>query len=134
MVKLYNIGVDTAKKSVVPRLLISTPGPGYCHFPMARNKEYFRQITAEHKTTIYKGRRKREGWERLSGRRNEALDMRVYAYAGLCSWLAESNTLEALWAQNQSRTKDGLYTETKPRADEFAPDDHWGGGGSEHWR
>ncbi|NCN28723.1 hypothetical protein GW915_14260, partial [bacterium] len=29
------------------RLKIESPGPSYCHFPMERDMEYFKQLTAE---------------------------------------------------------------------------------------
>ena len=54
--------------------------PGTCHFPQY-GEEYFRQLTAERLVTrIVKGF-PRGSWEKEAGRRNEALDCRVYARA-----------------------------------------------------
>jgi phage terminase large subunit GpA-like protein len=54
--------------------------PGACHFPQY-GEEYFRQLTAERLVTrIVKGF-PRGSWEKEPGRRNEALDCRVYARA-----------------------------------------------------
>jgi phage terminase large subunit GpA-like protein len=58
-------------------------GPGYCHFPMIRDAEYFKQLTAEAVVTrFHKGRPIRE-WKKRDSDRNEALDCRVYALAAL---------------------------------------------------
>ena len=82
-VDVYIVGVDQAKSIIYKRLRITAAGPGCCHFPIGRSTEYFRQITSEKMMTRYfKGFPKRE-WVKESGRRNEALDCRVYAFAAL---------------------------------------------------
>jgi phage terminase large subunit GpA-like protein len=82
-VDLYIVGTDNAKTVVMKRLGITSPGPGYCHFPAGRDVEWFRQLTAEKVVTKFvKGFPKRE-WKKDDGRRNEALDCRVYAFAAL---------------------------------------------------
>jgi len=74
------IGVDEAKITIHRRLQISTPGPGFMHFPEDRDAEWFAQLTAEKLTTRYqKGFPIRE-WIKTRPR-NEALDCRVYAMA-----------------------------------------------------
>ena len=79
-VRLFGVGVDTAKELLFSRLRISDVGPGYCHFPMSRSDEYFRQLTAEKVVTKYhKGFARREFVKTRP--RNEALDVRVYAMA-----------------------------------------------------
>lgn len=80
-VDLFIIGVDNGKHAVMNRLRIKDPGPGYCHFPQGRDPEWFRQLTSEKLVTSYKKGRPTRKWELQSGRRNEALDCRVYAYA-----------------------------------------------------
>jgi phage terminase large subunit GpA-like protein len=80
-VDLYIVGVDNAKSVVMKRLRIDAPGPGYCHFPAGRDVDWFRQLTAEKVVTKFvKGFPRRE-WKKDDGRRNEALDCRVYAFA-----------------------------------------------------
>ena len=55
-------------------------GPGYYHFPIGIDEEYFQQLTAEKQVTKYvKGYPKLE-WVKV-GPRNEALDCEVYCYA-----------------------------------------------------
>lgn len=79
-VPLYPVGVDTLKEIHVSRLSIEDEGPGYCHFPSSRDKEYFDQLTAERRvTTFLKGTSKRV-WKKMR-KRNEAMDVRIYAIA-----------------------------------------------------
>ncbi|MBF0371750.1 MAG: phage terminase large subunit family protein [Magnetococcales bacterium] len=82
-VPLFIVGVDACKEAVYARLQLEEAGPGYCHFPMNRDAEFFKQLTAESVVTRYhKGRPIRE-WKKKDKDRNEALDCRVYAMAAL---------------------------------------------------
>lgn len=79
---LYHIGTDTVKNLIFGRLKIENSGPGYMHFPMEYDEEYFKQLVAEKKIT-----KKRMGfeyteWEKTRAR-NEALDVKVYSIAAL---------------------------------------------------
>ena len=55
---------------------------GYCHFPKDYPDEYFKQLTSEDRLPGDKFRL-------VPGRRNEALDCRVYAMAAGASFIAE---------------------------------------------
>ena len=80
-IDLYPVGVDQAKSIVLKRLKITEQGAGFCHFPATRDVDYFRQLTSEKMVTKFvKGFPRRE-YHKLDGRRNEALDCRVYAFA-----------------------------------------------------
>lgn len=80
--RLYPIGVDTAKEVIYGRLRVTDPGHGYFHFPMERDREYFLQLTAEKQVTRFtKGVARRE-WIKTRAR-NEVLDCTVYALAAL---------------------------------------------------
>jgi len=84
---LWIVGVDTGKEWLYAHLKISEPGPSFCHFPISDQYElgYFEQLTAETcRVRYHKGFAHRE-WTKKPGGRNEALDARVYAYAGLQS-------------------------------------------------
>lgn len=82
-INLFAIGVDGAKEAMYARIRKETLGAGYCHFPIDRDVVYFEQLTAERlKTRYYRGFPQRYWWK-PDGRRNEALDCRVYAYAAL---------------------------------------------------
>ena len=81
-VKPEMIGVDEAKITLYRRLMNKVQGPGYCHFPVGRDEEYFAQLTSEKLVTrFHKGRPVREWIPQRA--RNEALDCRVYAHAAL---------------------------------------------------
>ena len=85
-VPLYIIGVDTAKEVLYSRLLKTEAGPGYCHFPNQEppySEQYFEQLTAEKLISKTAHGIPRPVWELPSGKRNEALDCRVYAMAAL---------------------------------------------------
>ncbi|ABK45313.1 phage terminase GpA [Magnetococcus marinus MC-1] len=87
-VPLFIVGVDACKEAILSRLRIEEPGPGYLHFPMQRDGDYFKQLTAESVVTRYhKGRPIRE-WKKRDSDRNEALDCRVYAMAALQGLIA----------------------------------------------
>lgn len=81
-VQLWPVGTDTAKSTVYARLKNTDPGTRYIHFPIGLDDDYYRQLTSEKYVTRYdkQGKPKRE-WILPSGRRNEALDVTVYALA-----------------------------------------------------
>ncbi|MGE3175907.1 MAG: phage terminase large subunit family protein [Vicinamibacterales bacterium] len=113
-VPLYTIGVDTAKSLIMPRLLVTEPGPGYVHFPRDEwaDPELFEQLTSEvlvkrftHgiPTTFWRKRRPR----------NEALDCSVLALAALR--LLHPN-LEAIAQALSATAPDGTPVGPGPRA------------------
>lgn len=81
--KPFIVGVDAAKEVVTARLRLAEPGPGYCHFPVGRDLDYFRQLAAERLVKSYRRGVVVREWRKDPGVRNEALDCRVYAYAAL---------------------------------------------------
>ena len=77
-VLVFPVGTDTAKDTLFGRLEIEEPGPGYCHFPREREREYFEQFAAERPVTRYRRGQPYRVWEKVSGgARNEAIDLRV---------------------------------------------------------
>lgn len=83
-VRLFAIGVDTAKERIYSRLKITEPGAGYCHFPADRDDAFFAMLTAEKMVIRYfKGQQIRKWEPKNPHQRNEALDCRVYAIAAL---------------------------------------------------
>ena len=107
-VDLYQIGVDDAKATIFARLQMREPGPGYCHFPLERDPEYFDQLTAEKLVTrYYKGFPRRE-WVKTRPR-NEVLDCRVYAFAAL-------KILNPVWSSIEKRlaAKPAANTKAEP--------------------
>lgn len=81
-VDLFLVGTDEAKLTVMRRLAVDKPGPGFCHVPADRGADWYQHITAEKLITRYvKGFPVRE-WHQTRPR-NEGLDCRVYALAAL---------------------------------------------------
>jgi len=101
-VNLWMVNVDAAKSSIYARLRITEPGPGYCHFGLDRDAEYFKQLTAEKVITKYQNGFPRRVWIKPDGKRNEALDCRVYAYAALCGLQAMGLDLKQLAEQRDN--------------------------------
>jgi len=79
-VQLWPVGSDTAKATIYSRLKITAPGPGFYHFPIGIDDQYFVQLSAEKLVTKYVKGFPRLEWV-MTGPRNEALDCEVYAYA-----------------------------------------------------
>ena len=108
----YHIGVDAGKQAIMDALKIQTPGPRYCHFPIAEGAGYthkfFFGLLSEH--LVYeKGHKNPWVWKIIPGHeRNEPLDCRNYATA---AYKALSPDMDALL-----RRKNGTEaTENKPR-------------------
>lgn len=81
--KLFPVGVDTAKDTVFGRMRVPAPGPGFMHLPTWADDEYLEQLTAEKAIRKYK---KGVGAVReyvKTRERNEGLDLEVYALAAL---------------------------------------------------
>jgi len=79
---LWVINVSATKMQVLGRLGIAEPGPGYSHFPLGRDREYFQGLTAEEYKLVYRAGRQAVAFDLKSpGRRNEPLDCRGYGYA-----------------------------------------------------
>jgi phage terminase large subunit GpA-like protein len=80
---VHMVGVHAAKDHIYKRLKDKDAGPGYCHFPIGRDSRYFDQLTSEIARYKYVNGRPQKVYLLPNGRRNEALDCRVYAYAAL---------------------------------------------------
>ncbi|POC58488.1 terminase [Vibrio vulnificus] len=110
-IKLFTIGVDTAKELVMARLQILEPGSGYCHFPIHPrfDEEFFKQLTAEERRTRYhKGHAVME-WVPIR-KRNEAFDLAVY---NLAAREILNPNYEAL--SERLKTEPSEETKSKPR-------------------
>jgi len=82
---LYTIGVDSGKEIIMSALKVREPGVKYCHFPRGEDSGYdrrfFEGLLSEKLTLSKTGK---WAWEKLPGHaRNEALDCRNYAVAGM---------------------------------------------------
>jgi phage terminase large subunit GpA-like protein len=82
-VRLFMIGTDTAKDRIFARMKIPAPGPGYMHLPDFVEDEYILQLTSEKAVRRYRRGRGTVREYIKTRARNEALDLEVYALAGL---------------------------------------------------
>lgn len=82
-IDLYVLDTTAGKDAVYSRLKLEEAGPGYCHFPRSATPAYFAELTAERRTVRYTRGHRVSVYTCPHGRRNEALDVRVYAYAAL---------------------------------------------------
>lgn len=83
---LYTIGVDAGKAQIMNGLKVQEPGPRYAHFPRGRgyDENYFAGLLSERLVLSTAPTGNRWRWEKIPGHeRNEALDCRNYAMAGL---------------------------------------------------
>lgn len=77
------LGVNAAKEAIRQRLLVETPGAGYCHFPVGLPTSHYDQLTSERLVLEKKAGHTARRWVLPKGRANEALDCRVYSYSAL---------------------------------------------------
>ena len=113
-VLLWNLGTDTAKSTIYSRLRLTDPGPGYMHFPIGLEDEFYLQLTAEKRLTQRdKNNFPKYEWVKIR-QRNEVLDCKVYSYAAaLRAGMARANW-QAL-KQALINKKDGVKPETTRR-------------------
>lgn len=111
-VRLFTVGTDTAKELIYSRLGIANPGPGYCHFPMSYDEEYFLQLTAEKRVTKYqKGYAKKVFIKTRP--RNEAVDCRAYALAAVTLLNPVFTAIEQKMQPKKVPTEDEQFEEHK---------------------
>jgi len=86
-VKVFILGVDSGKETVVERLAMTEKGPGYCHFPDNEECGYSETVmkgfNSEQRVTEMKDGRAVYKWMKKSGVRNEPFDLRVYNTAAV---------------------------------------------------
>lgn len=85
---LYTLGVDAGKEAIMSGLKVLEPGPKFCHFPSDEaagyDSYYFNGLLSEKLELTQTKRGNQWHWVKIPGHnRNEALDCRNYANAGL---------------------------------------------------
>jgi phage terminase large subunit GpA-like protein len=84
---LYTVGTDEAKATLMDRLRLASPGPGYCHIPKGAARGYtqtwFEQLVSQKLIDVTRDGKTRPRWELPRGSRDEALDCRIYATAAM---------------------------------------------------
>lgn len=99
-IKLWAVGVDTAKDLLLGQLAIETPGAGYVHFSNQLPREWFEQLTAEQRVLMRRGGKEMYVWVKRRPR-NEALDCRNYAIHAAMGLGLHKHT-DARWQQLES--------------------------------
>jgi phage terminase large subunit GpA-like protein len=77
------VGTSTAKDALLARATAPLDAPGRMRFADTLDPAFYEQLTAEEVVTRYAAGRPVRVYEVIKGRRNEALDLTVYAYAAL---------------------------------------------------
>ena len=85
---LYMLGVDSGKEMIMSNVQVQEPGPKYCHYPKGESYGYdilyFNGLLSEKLELVQTKHTYRWKWVKLKGHtRNEALDCRNYAMAGI---------------------------------------------------
>ena len=101
--KMWFIGTDTAKDYLSSRWK-KTTGPGAVHFSQDLPEDYYKQLTAEYRTTVYKRGRPVSVWEKKQSDRNEAGDLMVYNLA-CAQYLGLHKRNEHQWQLLRDRVK-----------------------------
>lgn len=99
--QLWFIGTDTAKDYLASRWQ-RTAGPGAVHFSRDLPEDYYKQLTAEFRVSVYKRGRKVSVWEKKASDRNEALDLMVYNLAAAYH-LGLNKKPEAFWQARRDK-------------------------------
>lgn len=83
-IRLFTVAADAAKERIYSRLKSQKPGSGYVHLPEWVTEEFLAQLTGEKKIGVVDRRThlKKYYWKKTHTN-NEALDLTVYALAGL---------------------------------------------------
>lgn len=106
-VHLYMVDTNFFKDVIASSLKRTEPGPGYMHFPDWLPAAYFEELAAE--------RRNEKGkWEKVRAR-NEALDLWVYALAGVWGMNAHRIdwTAPPVWAAPIEHNADSMAPEVR---------------------
>lgn len=127
------VGVDAAKETVYSRLKISEPGPGYCHFPAGRDRDFFEMLTSEVRVPDYTGPVPKFSWQKKTkGIRNESLDCRNYNYAALVGLTTLTafrlnQEVDRFRRMAEARVVEGLGEKkaAKPKAEWIAGGNDW---------
>jgi phage terminase large subunit GpA-like protein len=75
--QLWFVGTDTAKDYLANRWRVKQ-GVGQIHFSSDLTDDFYRQITAEYRVTLWKHGHRQSRWEKKQADRNEVLDLFVY--------------------------------------------------------
>ncbi len=113
-IKLWVIGVDTAKDLLHGQLAIQQPGPGCVHFSADLPREFYEQLTAEQRVPVRVHGGERYRWIKRRPR-NEEVDKRNYAMHA--AYMLGLNTMtDAQWSRLEAAVQPprDLFTPAEP--------------------
>lgn len=127
---LYTIGVDAGKAMIMANLKVQEPGPKYCHFNRHPDAGYdlnfFNGLLSEKLVLTHTRRGDRWAWEKLPGHnRNEALDCRDYANAGLKIINPDMDAIERRLQGLEEKPKAPQKRRQRPRHNRADAFDDW---------
>jgi phage terminase large subunit GpA-like protein len=103
--KLWMLGVDTAKDLLFGRMKMGRVGPGYMHVPdFLVETDEFEQMTAPKLMDAVVNHKQVKRWITPPGHRDEASDCMVYAYAGACFLGIQTYTDES-WSRRAEKVR-----------------------------
>jgi len=82
-VRLYSVGSSDVKRMMHDRLRVQEHGPGFCHFPIGYEEDFFLELTSEVIVQKQLHGYAADMWEKKPGTQNHFGDCRVYATAAL---------------------------------------------------
>jgi phage terminase large subunit GpA-like protein len=95
--QLWFVGTDTTKDYLANRWRVKS-GVGQIHFSDELTEDFFRQITAEYRVTVWRHGHRTNRWDKKQADRNEALDLMVYNTAA-AHYLGLHKLSEPHWAK-----------------------------------
>jgi len=95
--ELWFVGSDTAKDYLANRWRAKS-GPSQIHFSAQLPEDFYRQLTAEYRVTVWRHGHRLSRWEKKQADRNEALDLMVYNTAA-AQYLGLHKFTEAHWSK-----------------------------------
>jgi len=130
-VRLFSVGVDSAKTAIYSNLKITQPGPNYSHFPARYEDEFFSQLCGEKRVieTNKKTGYPVHVWKKIHA--NEALDCRVYASAALELLSADLDHLADLMDRKADAAETGAPPPVDPTRPRQRPRKIFGKGGDQ---
>jgi phage terminase large subunit GpA-like protein len=113
------LGVDAIKRTVYHYLAADQGKPGYSHFPIGRDQEYYQQLTGERLIVVsQRGKRPARRWTPIHTS-VEALDCRVYAYAAMLLMSPDWDALTRAEARKKEPPNAKDPTPSRPKASGF---------------
>jgi phage terminase large subunit GpA-like protein len=116
-VQLRLVGTDTVKDLLMGRINIGNAGSGYVHLPNTYNtSDEYEQMTAERLLPHTINGQRQMRWTLPAGKRNEALDCWVYAYAAAV-YLGLNSMGEGSWSRREAKyapRERSLFDDTNP--------------------